>query len=247
MASISDIDWIVISLRRTPQRLEQFSAANGHLDVRFEVLDAVDGLSLDRDELSRSGLVDAGMSWSPGAIGAALSHRMCWLRAAESGRPVCIFEDDAVLRNDFAGSAIATIESLPLDWDILHFGFNVDSLLGVQLGPGLEANGDFDLKYLTPADLDRFAASTGPALPFKLNNVFGTCAYAVSPAGAQKLLDGCFPLASRLVIVNSHRTSIWAQTADVLMNALYGDIGAYVCLPPIAMPINDKASSTVVR
>ena len=35
------------------------------------------------------------------------------------------------------------------------------------------------------------------------------------------------------------------QSGDTLMNELYRNIGAYICVPPIAMPINDKNVSTI--
>lgn len=245
MASPQDMDWIVISLRRTPERLDAFSAINAHLGLPFEVQAAVDGLELDGDELVRAGLSATDQNWPPGSVGAALSHRQCWLRTVESGRPACIFEDDAILRRDFVPAAMATIEELPANWDIVHFGFNFDAALDVRLAPGLDVFGTFSIGHLGPDQFETFMNTTGRVLPFRLNNVFGTCAYAVSPAGARKLLEGCFPLSNRKVPVRTYRLMVVAQSNDTLMNALYRRIGAYVCLPPIVVPINDKQASTV--
>lgn len=245
MPSTEDMDWIVISLGRTPERLEAFSAVNAHLGLPFEVLAAVDGRELDEAELIRSGLIRPGLGWPVGSLGAAFSHRLCWLRAIESGRPLCIFEDDTILRHDFATSAMALMAELPHSWDIVHFGFNTDAVLDVEALAGLDAIGYFTLPYLEPHSLDRFAATGGRVQPVKLNNVFGTSSYAVSPAGAQKLLDGCFPLDTRYVPVRALEWMLVTKSNDGLMNSLYRHIGAYVCMPPIAMPINNKRTSTV--
>ena len=193
MAAITDFDWLVISLERTPERLKQFRAINAHLGPLIETLPAVDGQQLDRDELVRAGLIVEGMAWSAGAIGASLSHRLCWLRAIQSGRPVCIFEDDIFLRHDFLTQTLALAEGLPHDWDTLHFGCNTDSVLDVEILPGCNARGTFTPLAPTLADCERFALTSGSVAAMRLHNAFGRCSYAVSPGGARKLIDGCFP------------------------------------------------------
>lgn len=245
MTGVSDIDWMVISLKRTPERLEQFAAINAHLGLPFETLEAVDGLELDLEGVVRSGVMAADLRWVPGALGAALSHRLCWLRAIKSGHTVCIFEDDVFLRHDFVSTALGVLDSLPKGWDIVHFGFNTDSVLDVQLVPGCDIRGHFGNWYPTLPECGRFARSSGAVVPARLYGSFGTAAYAVSPAGARKLIEGCFPLSKRNVRVEALSMTLQTKTHDGLMNGLYRDIGAYVCLPPIALPINDKTVSTV--
>jgi hypothetical protein len=111
--------------------------------------------------------------------------------------------------------------------------------------PGCDVVGHFGNWYPTPLDCDRFARASGAVVPTKLHTAFGTSSYAVSPAGAQKLIDGCFPLSKRNVPVKALSMTLLTKTNDGLMNGLYRDIGAYVCLPPIALPINDKSVSTI--
>jgi hypothetical protein len=36
-----------------------------------------------------------------------------------------------------------------------------------------------------------------------------------------------------------------AYSIDGMMNAFYGNLKAYACLPPLVLPPNDKAKSTV--
>lgn len=245
MLDAADIDWVVISLKRTPERLQQFRAATQQLGLRIEALEAVDGLELDREDLEQDGLISVALPWGPGAIGAALSHRQCWLGAIKSNRPVCIFEDDVVLRHDFAARAVELLATLPDEWDLIHFGYNTDSILDVEAAPGLNVRGEFDPRYSSALELERFAASSGRVAPARLHRVFGACCYAVSPRGANKLIEGCFPLSVKSVVFHALRLYILPQTSDVVMNGLYQQMHAYVCLPPVAMPINDKKASTV--
>ncbi len=245
MVAITDIDWVVISLQRTPERLQQFYDINAHLGLPIEVFRAIDGLQLDRDELVQSGLISTGLEWRPGALGAALSNRLLWLRAADTGRPVCIFEDDIYLRNDFADKALELLGSLPPDWDIIHFGYNTDSVFDAEVLPGCSTLGHFSVPMPSVADCRRFVKATGPVIPLRLHNSFGNCAYAVSPSGGKKLVDGCFPLTVREVFIPAYPAYQIPHSKDVVMNGLYRDMSAYICLPPIVMPLNDKTTSTV--
>lgn len=245
MTATTDIDWVVISLKRTPERMELFELINTHVGLPYETMEAVDGQLLDREELARTGITVEGLPWTPGAIGAALSHRRCWERAVETGRPVGILEDDVFLRHDFVAAAAGVYEGLPADWDIVHLGFNTDSLMDVEIAPGCHAQGAFSVWYPSPGDCERFVKTSNPVVPVRLHNAFGNCCYIVSPAGGQKLIDGCFPLVRSGIFVPAYPAVFMANSKDVLMNNLYKDMSAHICIPPIAVPINDKPSSTI--
>ncbi len=245
MVMTTDVDWVVISLRRTPERLESFRAINGNIDLPMETLEAVDGQQLDRDEVVRSGLLGTADEWGTGAIGAALSHRLCWLRAVETGRHVGILEDDVYLRHDFVERLGDLLAEMPPGWDILHLGFNTDAILDLAVIPGCNARGGFTVQYPTKEDCELFARSSGCVTPVRFHNAFGNCAYVVSPGGAQKFLDGCFPLNMDVVVVPAYEAYIRPHSKDVLMNRLYRGMSAYLCMPPIVMPLNDKPASTV--
>jgi glycosyl transferase family 25 len=245
MAATTDIDWMVISLQRTPERMELFELINAHVGLTFETLPAVDGQLLDREELAQSGVTAEGLTWKDGAIGAALSHRLCWERAVETGRPVGILEDDVFLRHDFVATAQQVCEGLPADWDIIHLGFNTDSVFDVEIHPGCHVQGFFSVWYPSLDDCERFVKTSDRVAPVRLHNAFGNCSYVVSPSGAQKLIDGCFPLRRIAVPIPAYPAMFMSNSKDVLMNRLYKDMAAYVCLPPIAIPINDKPNSTI--
>jgi GR25 family glycosyltransferase involved in LPS biosynthesis len=245
MAATTDIDWVVISLKRTPERMELFELINAHVGLPYEVMEAIDGQLLDREELARTGITVEGLEWTPGAIGAALSHRLCWERAIETGLPVGILEDDVVLRHDFIERRNDVFSLLPDDWEIVHLGFNTDGFFNLSVYPNTILAGGFSSYYPTWEDCQRFAASSGQVIPVRANNTFGNCCYAVSPKGAKRLIDGCFPLSRKNAPMSAMRAVILAKNKDTLMNEFYSSMGAYVCLPPIALPINDKQISTI--
>lgn len=245
MPAGDEIDWVVISLKRTPERLEQFYANNAHQKLKVEMLEAVDGLQLDPQELVRDGLIAEDLTWTPGALGAALSHRICWQRAVESNRPLAVLEDDVFLRSDFAAVAAETLQGLPEDWDIIHFGFNTDSTLEVEVVPGCLVYGHFGRWYPTSLEGQRFVNSSGAIAAMRLITGYGTCAYAVSSRGAQKLLDKCFPLSWTLHPIRAFHMVLRGETGDCVMNCHYQDMSSFVCVPPIALALNDKATSTV--
>lgn len=245
MPTVADIDWVVISLKRTPERLTQFMTINGHLHLPFETMEAVDGLDLDREELARSGLTVPQLDWRPGALGAAMSHRQCWLRVVESGRPMCILEDDIYMRRDFVQQANRLLAGLPEDWDHVQFGFNTDAVLDLQPLQGLNVRGPLSHHFPTVEQCEQFTRSSGDPILMPLHMAFGNSCYVVSSRGAQKLLDGVFPLSRREVLVVALPAVLVALSKDVLMNELYRDMAAFISIPPLALPANDKQVSTV--
>jgi hypothetical protein len=76
-----------------------------------------------------------------------------------------------------------------------------------------------------------------------MRNFFGLCAYLVTPKGARRLLELCFPLDGRPIFYGQLGRAMVAWTIDARMNDHLGEIGAYVCAPPLAMATNDAASS----
>ena len=96
-----DFSFFVISLKRTPDRLERFRANNAGTAINFEHFEAIDGMSMDSS--ARAAVVAPhATGYTPGALGVAASHRALWLRCSEQKSPFVICEDDAVLREDAA-------------------------------------------------------------------------------------------------------------------------------------------------
>ena len=90
----------VISLKRTPQRLEGFFKRNAQTldEWNVHVIDGVDGAE-QKEIFKRSRLISQNIleGWSPGAIGSALSHMLSWRICLQLGKPIVVAEDDAIL------------------------------------------------------------------------------------------------------------------------------------------------------
>lgn len=92
----------IINLKRSPQRLEHIVSQVEQLGLDYEVVEAIDGLSLldvDLENLCDMATVERHPAWlNAGAIGAALSHRLVYNRIIEScDDHALVLEDDSVL------------------------------------------------------------------------------------------------------------------------------------------------------
>lgn len=234
----------VISLTRTPDRLQRFRKNNSHVDLAIEHFEAVDGSALRHDDPSLAEIFGPrSESYTPGARGSALSHLRLWQSCIEENWPAVIFEDDAIIRRDFdrvLGKALATMHR---DWDIVLFGYNTDSVLTVDTEAARRTY-VFPTKYPSEAVLLRSAMNTPEVAFLRLHHAFGLCGYAVSPKGAQLLSRRCFPLDDRVLHI-ARIGRIRASTLDGMMNAVFSKTRAFACYPPAVLSPNDKAASTV--
>jgi hypothetical protein len=101
------------------------------------------------------------------------------------------------------------------------------------------------IRHPTPAQLEKFVRSREPANLFRLRHAFGISAYAISPAGARKLVLRCFPMDNRPIVFKAANNRFNVFSLDGMMNACYGDIAAYAFVAPLALPHNDWEASTV--
>lgn len=235
----------VLNLARRPERLQRFCGWNDGHGLDFQVVPAVDGTGLDRAALAAAGVLEADNArFTDGAIGNALSHRQQWLDCMADGQPRMICEDDACLRGDIAAHLPAVTKAL-LGADLLFLGYNTNAPLTLVLPDALVTESYFGMR---PGAGDHFAAFAGntarrprPALQRALT-VWGTIAYAVSPAGARRLVQSCFPLSSaRGVSTQMARRRVAVRALDGMINlALHdGRVHAVACLPPLALSPND--------
>src|SRR5262249_55008332 len=96
----------LINLDRSSDRLAEFKAANPHLeDVRR--FSAIDGHQQNIAALVMRGIFETGVAegYTPGALGAALSHLALWEEAIATGEALTICEDDAIFNRAFAATA----------------------------------------------------------------------------------------------------------------------------------------------
>lgn len=175
----------VITLKRTPKRLEYFMKTGTVASQlpQLQVFEAVDGKTLDpvnderfsvlarvnlirKTRRSHTDLVTAGMA------GLYISHVEVWKAVVASGAPLAIvLEDDAEIPADFQERWAAVMAQLPppTEWDVYILGCL--SVGGHHPGPGLH-----------------------PAI-HEVAEYFGTQAYVVTARGAQRLLRVAYPMA----------------------------------------------------
>ena len=235
----------VLNLARRPERLLRFLGWNRGHGLDLQVVAAVDGGALDRAELVGRGLLDAeNERYTPGALGAALSHRDQWLACAAEGEPRMVFEDDACLRGDIAACLAALSPALER-CDILFLGHNADAPLTLSLPDGLMSAVYFGLNGSEREFYGAFSAPEPrrPApTPHGALMVWGCIAYAVTPRGAERLLAACFPLSSRQAVrVHAERRDVFAYGIDGMINLALqsGQVRGLVCYPPLAISPND--------
>jgi glycosyl transferase family 25 len=178
---------VVINLPRHEARLAKVREELQAAALPFERLPAVDGRALPAEALRANVTALGRHLLTPGMIGCFLSHRRCWLKCVETGEPLIVFEDDAVLMPNFRQRLQAAMADLPASWDILLLGaFGCVRPDGVY-GPknifrlfGWVGGGTRRIRTLPGA--------AGLHVPWR---PYGTHAYMVSPAGAKKLLAAC--------------------------------------------------------
>lgn len=233
----------VISLKTSIARRIAFEEANGHLD--FEIFPAVDGRRLPDSVVRDPGLFEPGLDYSPGAMGAALSHLSLWETAAAGDAAVTIAEDDAVFRHDFEIRSAEALGRLSPDWDIVLWGWNFDSILAVDvLGSVSPVVCAFDQDRMRQS-IPAFQAQTSETSLLRLGMCFGLPAYSVSPGGARKLIARCFPLRRLSVDVPVLGFSIPNKGVDIAMSACYPSLNAFAAFPPLVVTKNEHEISTI--
>lgn len=238
----------VISLERTPDRLAEFGRWNGHLG-QIQQLNAIDGHKQDIDLLVRDQLIDPDVlpHYTRGAVGCALSHLALWKRAIDSSQPLTICEDDAVFNHYFRARAEALVRTLPPDWDLVLWGWNFDSVLQFDLLPGASpCLAYFDQQQLRTNIEGYQRLSMWPGL-YPLARAFGIPCYSVSPKGAQRLTQYCLPIRPMTVAFPGFEKPLHNNGIDIMMNAIYPKLSAFVAFPPLVITKNEIERTTVQR
>lgn len=234
-----------LNLDRRPERDQRFLQINRYI-ADFQRIPAVDGGETSREKLVAAQLIDSDLQhYSPGALGNAASHRQLWLDCAKGRNALTFAEDDAVFNRRFSTIAESVLQQLPADWDIILWGWNFDSVLHVEMFGGLnETVLTFARPQLGPA-VGRFQDLSPDARPLRLIHAFGLVCYSISPQGAARLLERCFPLRNEIVSVPGLRANIHNISLDTAMNKHFRELQAYVSFPPLVWTENDRGESDV--
>jgi glycosyl transferase, family 25 len=242
-------DLFVLSLKHRVDRQTKFQRLHAQHRIRYEFVEAVDGRKIQLEDLIKHDLAVANLKYyTAGALGCALSHRALWQRCIEADKSMIICEDDAILRSDFETILPQLLDRFPVDWDFVLLGYNFDSATSLELFPGVVMHSLFSAfagKVPDEPDISAFiAVETIPTL-LALNHAFGTCAYLISPKGARRLLEICFPLSNRAIYIPSLRRTIVSFGLDSLLNTFYSELQAFCLVPPLAISPNDRQDSDI--
>ncbi|MGE3623113.1 MAG: glycosyltransferase family 25 protein [Bdellovibrionales bacterium] len=234
----------LINLDRTPDRLAKFERTNPHLKnvTRFP---AIDGRAISREKLVGQNIFDADVNYSPGAIGCALSHFRLWNMVMTDRQPATIMEDDAILHHDFETLAPAVTAGLPADWDILVWGWNLDSIMLYDLFPGIGVSLMQSNAESIRKSWPDFQGNPIHPAAHRLTACFGTVCYSISPAGAEKLTSRLVPVRNFVLPLPQMKRSINNTGIDIMLISQYSRINAFVSMPPLALTLNDIAVSVV--
>lgn len=241
------MDIFVISLERSKDRRDIFDHYNSKY-IKYTYHNAVDGKTLAIDQLDPSIFKKDSKNYSNGAIGCALSHLQLWDKCIELDKPIIIMEDDAIVSRDFNKHVNNLMNNLvPKKWDIIQLNYNFDSVLSYNNTNFETCNCVFNKTKVTKNDISNFVQSKITTTIAKLNHCFGTSAYIISPSGAKLLKEKCFPLDNRIINNIPFLKSLMCFTIDCMMNSVYKDISAYVCLIPFVITphISDDYTSTI--
>lgn len=242
-----NFDCYVISLAKCPEKTTGFFERNRPTYINFKIFHGIDGTEQSVDDAIRMGVVAPGATdYTMGSIGCAASHLSLWRNSIANDHHIMIFEDDAFIRHDFKHHIRSQITSI-VDWDIILFGFNIDSSLDIRMIPGCDFGGRFSLRYPSLDNLLVFAKMIGSTTLYRLNNAFGLCGYALSPSGARKLVELCFPMDNRPLYIRFWNKASPCKTIDMMMNCFFSELRSYVCFPPLVLSPNDHTTSTTLK
>ena len=221
----------VISLERTPVRLETFLKNNGH--IKFEVFHAIDG----------STLVPLG-NYKRGGMGNAMSHIGLWKQCIEMDEPITVCEDDAILHAQFEQKKL---DYAKCNYDFICWGWNFDAHLWASPMPFLSPIQMIFNQNSMRANKFEYLKSPLETILMDLHLSNGTICYTITPKGAKKFLNICYPLKSKVSvnIPNIGIVSINPAGLDSAMPDAYQKTKSVVCFPPLAVSDNDHATSTV--
>ncbi|XP_059115924.1 inactive glycosyltransferase 25 family member 3 [Peromyscus eremicus] len=213
----------VISLARRPQRRARMLSSLWEMEISAQVVDAVDGRTLNSSILKHLG-VDllpgyqdpySGRTLTKGEVGCFLSHYSIWEEVAVRGLArVVVFEDDVRFEDNFRRRLERLMEDVvtqKLSWDLIYLGrkqVNPEEEVAVEGLPGLVVAG----------------------------YSYWTLAYTLSLAGARKLLASQ-PL-RRMLPVDEFLPVMFDQHPNDQYKAYFWprDLQAFSARPLLASP-----------
>lgn len=215
----SDYRACVINLVRRRDRLVDFRK-HYTLPLKFQIVDAVDGKTLDEDVLFKNGVLGKDGHESiknsknkiqkryhyelgtVGAVGCSLSHFNVWKKMIdEQIKYMLVFEDDAWVMNVTLDDIITRLQDLPENWHMYMIGQPHSILEGIPI--------------------------KGKKNLYKITRFCGTHAYLINQSGAQWLLEHgkLLPIQQQ---VDAHLSELcWDHGLNVYIHLHVPLIGAF--------------------
>lgn len=167
----------VINLDRDASKMANVTARLGREGLQFERIAAVDGSSLQDDEIRRRCTATCGEYCPKAAIGCFLSHIEAWKKVVERGLDkALILEDDVGFRPGGLQVINQALAELPDEWHVLLCGcFTCQKEMGTEKLAGF-------LRGAPPAK----EVSAHLRIP---SQTYGSQSYVVSQTGARTLLE----------------------------------------------------------
>ncbi|BCK74481.1 glycosyl transferase family protein [Acetobacter aceti NRIC 0242] len=238
--------YIYINRDKDADRRSTFLENNSHIsDLRRFC--AIEGTSLDIDELRAAGMIEGNPEYNMASYGNALSHMLLWSAVQEHGEATCIFEDDAITCKNFVEMSEKTIASLPENWDIILWGNNHDTTLVIDMLSGVTPCIISYYEFFTQKNTDKFREMNVECLSFRLMQTFGICGYSVSPKGASALLQACNPIKECEYFHMGINRNVPNGGIDHIMSYNYKNMNSYASFPPLCLTKNDKEISTITN
>jgi len=241
------MDVFVISLERSQDRKTTFDKFNSKFINNYTFHKAVDGNTIRILDLDHSIIKKGSKNYSNGAVGCALSHLQLWEKCIELNKPIVIMEDDVIVSRDYNKHMNNLMNNLaPKNWDIIQLNYNFDSVLTYNNTVYETCSSIFSKHKITQDDISNFVNSKINTTIARLHFCFGTSAYVLSPSGAVKLKKLCFPLDNRILNI-PFLNNITSFSIDCMMNSVYRDILAFVCIIPFVITphTSDDYKSTI--
>jgi len=117
-----NLQTIVISLLRSPQRRETAQSELSRTNLKWSFIDAVDGSQLKfppPEYQSRKVKRLLGFDLTPNEIGCFLSHKQAWQACLKNNQPTLVFEDDFILLPHFENTLQLLLTEFQ-DWRLIR-------------------------------------------------------------------------------------------------------------------------------
>ena len=236
----------LISISR--ERTQEFELRNPHIKIdNFSFGIKEEELKEEEIDLIATKAITKLAKKVPGSIGNAHSIFCILKECISEDIHYLILEDDTQIHpniNEFIINDWEMIKKL----DVLLLGGNTNSPITFEILNGMPLSGVFSGKKDKHPSYERINKIFSKTLiqdikTYKLNNIFGSHAWIVSPRGAKKLIKNCFPLDIQPINIPLFLKSLSGISFDRRWNSTLGIIDARICIPFLALTPNLNKTS----